>query len=82
MGSPMEKRRWPRSRRLKAGTIEFDGGAIDCMIRNFSETGAALDVASPVGIPKYFNLVFRSEGVVMPCEFVWAQERRIGVRFC
>jgi hypothetical protein len=29
---------------LKAGTIEFGGGAIDCTVRNVSETGAALEV--------------------------------------
>src|SRR5712675_1363394 len=46
----------PRQRVLKAGKIEFSGGAIDCVIRNISETGAAIEVASPVGIPAEFNL--------------------------
>ena len=41
-----------RRRLLKAGTIEFGGGVIDCTVRNLSEFGAALDVVSPVGIPK------------------------------
>ena len=51
-----ERRDKARHRVLKAGTIEFGGGAIDCTIRNFSETGAALDVTSPVGIPDHFTL--------------------------
>jgi hypothetical protein len=51
-----EKRISPRRRVLKAGTIEFNGGAIDCMVRNLSTTGAALDVTSPIGIPQRFTL--------------------------
>ncbi|MFK4386305.1 hypothetical protein ABIA40_005713 [Bradyrhizobium sp. USDA 223] len=42
-----ERRDKARHRVLKAGTIEFGGGAIDCTVRNLSDTGAALDVASP-----------------------------------
>ena len=45
-----EHRIAPRRRLLKAGRISFGGGAaIDCTIRNLSETGAALEVTSPVG---------------------------------
>ncbi|MGY4511186.1 hypothetical protein ACVIN2_004640 [Bradyrhizobium sp. USDA 3650] len=52
-----ERRDKARHRVLKAGTIEFGGGgAIDCTIRNLSDTGAALDVSSPVGIPDHFSL--------------------------
>jgi hypothetical protein len=47
---------------LKGGTIEFGGGAIDCTIRNMSNAGAALDVASPVGIPAQFTLVLPADG--------------------
>jgi hypothetical protein len=46
----------PRRRRLKAGTIEFGGGGIDCTVRNISETGAALEVVSPLFIPDRFTI--------------------------
>jgi hypothetical protein len=46
-----EHRTAPRRRLLKAGRISFGGGTIDCTVRNLSETGAALEVSSPVGIP-------------------------------
>ena len=52
-----EHRISPRQRVLKGGTIEFGGGAIDCTIRNLSNTGAALDIDSPVGLPDHFILV-------------------------
>ena len=56
-----EHRTAPRRRLLKSGKISFGGGAIDCTVRNFSETGAALDVTSPVGIPDHFTLVIGSD---------------------
>ena len=68
-----------RQRVLKRGTIEFDGGAIDCTVRNISATGAALDVTSPIGIPVRFNLV--TERNQLPCRIVWRKEKRIGVTF-
>jgi hypothetical protein len=66
---------------LKAGTIEFGGGAIDCTARNLSNIGAALDVASPVGIPDRFTLVLAGDGLHMPCHVVWRKQRRLGVAF-
>jgi hypothetical protein len=41
-----EHRIAPRRRVLKAGSISFGGGAIDCTVRNISDTGAALDEGS------------------------------------
>ena len=70
----------PRQRVLKAGTMEFNGGTIDCVVRNVSETGAALEVASPVGIPSEFNLVISGDRSHR-CQVVWRKEKRIGVRF-
>ena len=76
-----ERRDKTRHRVLKAGTIEFGGGAIDCTVRNVSATGAALDVTSPVGIPQHFTLVVPADGTHHPCHVVWRKEKRIGVRF-
>ena len=73
--------RAPRQRVLKAGTIEFSGGTIDCVVRNISETGAALEVASPVGIPAEFNLMISGNTAKRPCQVVWVRDKRIGVTF-
>jgi PilZ domain-containing protein len=70
-----------RHRVLKAGTIEFGGGAIDCTVRNLSGTGAALDVTSPVGIPDHFTLVLPAGALHQACHVVWRKEKRIGVTF-
>lgn len=76
-----EKRSINRQRVLKAATIEFGGGAIDCTIRNWSAIGAALDVTSPVGIPTHFTLFVPADGRHRPCRVVWRKQKRIGVAF-
>ena len=41
-----------RHRILKTATIEFGGDAIDCMVRDLSVTGAALEVCEiPISYP-------------------------------
>jgi PilZ domain len=62
----VESRRTPRHRVLKAGTIEFGGGAIDCTVRNLSNTGAALEVSNQIGIPEKFALVVPGDGLHLP----------------
>ena len=43
-----EKRKLPRHRTLKAGSITFNrASGIDCRVRNLSAAGACLEVASP-----------------------------------
>ena len=76
-----EHRTAPRRRLLKTGKISFGGGAIDCTVRNLSETGAALEVNSPVGIPEHFTLVIEPNHIQVPCRVVWRKETRIGIHF-
>jgi hypothetical protein len=76
-----EHRTAQRRRLLKSGKISFGGGAIDCTVRNLSETGAALEVSSPVGIPGLFTLVIEPDHIHVPCRVVWRKETRIGVHF-
>ncbi len=47
----MDKRVSARNRVLKVGTIEFEGGSINCMVRNLSNTGAALALRSIRPVP-------------------------------
>jgi PilZ domain len=74
-----EHRVAPRHRVLKGGHILFGGGSIDCTVRNLSETGAALEVTTPLGIPSEFLL--ETDGVQRPCRVVWRKEKRIGITF-
>lgn len=76
-----DRRKLRRSRILKAGMISFGGSAISCAVRNLTQSGAMLDVASPLGIPKEFTLVISSDNVHHECRIVWIKEQRIGVSF-
>jgi len=71
----IEKRASPRVRTLKRGSIVFGvASTVDCVVRNLSETGACLEVASPIGIPDDFTLQIRPEPTrhagwsqILPC---------------
>ena len=64
-----------RRRVLKAGSIEFGG------VRNVSETGAALEVVTPLFIPDRFTLAVQTDQLKRPCRIVWRKNGRIGVTF-
>ncbi len=70
-----------RRRVLKAGSISFGGGVIDCTVRSLSDTGAALEVVTPLLIPDRFTLIVQSDGVSRHCRVVWRRQRRMGVTF-
>jgi hypothetical protein len=76
----IEKRSAERRPALKAASIIVGVSAIDCSVRNMSETGAALDVISPLDIPSKFLLIHVAGRKL--CEIVWRNESCIGVNFC
>lgn len=78
----IERRRIPRLRTLKGGSIIFGvAPSVDCIIRNLSQDGAALEVASPVAIPDEFVLLIKPERVKRNCRVMWRSEKSIGIQF-
>ena len=77
----IERRATVRQRVFKAGTIEFNGGGVDCTIRNMYIAGAALEIASPVIVPHEITLNILTRQVRRHCLVVWRKEKRIGVAF-
>lgn len=75
------KRNNDRRRTLKAGSITFNGAGIDCLVRNLSDTGAALEVENQVGIPPAFELVISADHFIRHCQVIWRREKRIGIVF-
>jgi len=77
-----DRRKLPRHRTFKAGSIAFNrAGTIDCRVRNLSAIGACLEVASQIGIPDHFILLVESEELKQHCHVVWRTETRLGVAF-
>jgi PilZ domain-containing protein len=78
----IENRKSPRHKVFKAATIEFNrAGGISCIVRNVSDGGACLEVASPFGIPADFSLHIVGSTGGHKCHVVWRTEKRIGVAF-
>jgi diguanylate cyclase (GGDEF)-like protein len=78
-----ERRRFARNRTLLEGKILLNDrrSVIDCVVRNLSEDGACLQVASVVGIPPTFDLQIDHEPATRPCVAVWHAQSRIGIEF-
>jgi hypothetical protein len=76
------RRAAPRIRTLKGAQIVFAGEApIPCVVRNISETGARLELRTPV-LHNAFDLVFDdNEWPQRACRVVWRKANGIGVTF-
>lgn len=63
-------------------SVVFDGGRtrMPCIIRNLSESGAKIEVASVARVPRTFDLVVDN---VRPqsCVVVWRSVKELGVQF-
>lgn len=78
-----ERRQYPRRRTLKGGRIVFNQrfSVVNCTVRNLSDGGACIEVATSVGIPDDFDLTIEPEHVNRCCHVAWRSEHRIGVAF-
>jgi hypothetical protein len=78
----MDKRGYARRRVLKGGKIVFNDGrsTIDCTVRDISESGAKLKVASILGVPDRFLLAM-SGGEEHECRVIHRRETELGVAF-
>ena len=71
-----------RRRVFKTAKLAFKGrsATIDCTVRDLSEGGARLEVASVVGIPESFELMLAGEPMRF-CRVIWVKATQIGVAF-
>ena len=77
-----EARQSPRRRVLDTGLIRFGDYSVPCVLRNFSEIGAALDVGLQSFIPDNFTLIVVPKRRIISCNVIWRKGARIGVSFC
>jgi len=78
-----DHRRTPRHKTLKGGRVVFNQGnsTIACTIRDLSDTGARLKVASSIGIPDGFTLVFDDQSASRECLVRRRTPDTLGVEF-
>ena len=77
----VENRKAPRFNVVKVGTIALGGRTANCVVRNLSATGAALEIKSPAGIPARFTLLVPGDRLSLACRIVWRKAFRLGVVF-
>ena len=78
----LEKRLSPRRNTMIVATIVYDGGRtrLDCVIRDLSEGGAKLQVATVKGIPQSFDLIVPRHRP-HHCRVRWRALKEMGVQF-
>ena len=71
-----------RHRVLKSAKIVFDDWrAIDCTVRDLSETGAKIQVGGAHLLPHKFRLLMVSENTIRSVQIAWKLNDTIGVAF-
>ena len=71
-----------RATSAQAAVIACAGAKrINCIVRNFSSTGARLELAWPAAVPPTFNLVFDDGEAGLACRVKWHKNRDVGVEF-
>jgi len=73
-----------RFRVNKPATIDYGGDKYQCMVRDISSTGAALEIsefAQIVRRAKAFTLLIPEDRLRLSCRVVWQRDFRMGVAF-
>ena len=82
MNTRFDRRIAPRRNTAIPAEIIFDGGRSrrDCVVRNMSEGGAKLEVATVIGIPNSFALAIPGHRL-QHCRIAWRALKELGVAF-
>lgn len=81
MTAENDKRGAARRRTLKGATAVLpNGGVIDCVLKDLSETGAKLQVGNALSLPERFELQVPG-APNRQVAVVWRKDRTVGVRF-
>lgn len=77
-----EHRAAKRFRVLKSAKIVFDDWtAMDCAIRDISETGAKIKVEGAARLPHKFRLLVTSDNTIRDVQVAWFHHDLVGVAF-
>ena len=70
-----------RTPKVLAGEIVFDYGysKLDCLVRNDSDHGCRLGMASTAGLPDQFVLRIKQDGRRFQARVKWRNSRSVGV---
>jgi hypothetical protein len=80
---PINKRQSPRKRVLKTAKIYRLNGAhaMDCTLRDISETGARIVCKDQLALPNEMKLVLPMDGLMQMARVVWRKGDLAGIEF-
>lgn len=78
-----DRRVHPRHRVLKGGTLAFNNGygALECVVRNLSASGARLQFGDTAAVPSRFDLRMAGEVAAIAAHVRWRTTTDVGVAF-
>lgn len=81
--TPDEQRAGPRQRVLLAGRLVYGDAdlTLDCAIRDLTEKGARIRLASPAALPAQVFLIEVRSGAAYECEVAWRRVPEFGLKF-
>ena len=82
MADGRDKRVAPRFRVLGHAQILGRNGAINCVIRDLSDTGAKLGVTAAARLPAEFDLLLVQRKLTLRVRIRWRRGDYVGVSFC
>lgn len=80
MRDRLEKRLAPRRTAQLPATIKFSQTDMACIVRNVSDTGAKIEVASVGKVPNTVTLIAEGHRPQL-CRVIWRTIREMGVQF-
>jgi hypothetical protein len=78
-----DRRQIVRDKVIYGGVAETDkhGTTIDCMVRNFTDQGACIEIDRGTRLPQQVNLAVAHKGRSYLAEVMWRQANMVGLAF-
>ena len=77
-----DRRASVRDKVFLGGVAEInENSAMDCLVRNFSETGACVELDSAATIPHEINLTIARKGHSYLANIIWRHANLVGLAF-
>jgi len=77
-----DRRESVRDKVFMGGVAEISrGSTMDCVVRNFSDSGACIELDSAARIPDEMNLKISRKGRSFLAHMIWRQANRVGLAF-
>jgi len=77
-----DRRASARDKVLYGGVAEIsDNATMDCVVRNFSEGGACVELDASASVPREINLTISRKGRSYLARMIWRHANQIGLAF-